>query len=281
MTTKALFMTAFAGSGVPTGPALEFVRSSGDILTKTAHGLQTGAGPYKVQNNAGDAPAGLVANVLASTFITATNPIATDVITIAGKAYTYIATPADDGDVDVGAATTVGTAKSMLNLAAAINRTLPAAAATYDLDTVGNPTVRAIMEDVAATTILKIEAITLDAALGNAIPVVSSDATMVVNNATLQGGVDGTDYFIIRLDADTFSLATTKVLAEAGTAVTLTDAGTGITTLVQTVETLADHMENIVVGWLTRGSSRVIEAAYNVPKFWQAMIDGSILGDVD
>ena len=280
MTTKALFMTAMGGALTPFGPKMEFVRSSGDILTASGHGFDTGAGPYKVMNNVADPPSGLVEAVHSSTFITATDPVATDVITIAGKAYTFIATPLADGDVDVGAATTVGTAKSMINLAAAINRDLLAAAGTYDLDTVRSDTVKAVMQDVAATTILKIEAKTLDAVAGDLIAVVSSDGTMVVDNATLENGAEGTDYFVIRLTDDTFSLATTKALAQAGTAVTLADAGTGIHTLVPLVETLADHLEDVVVNFLTANGSRVLPSAFNTSRFWAAAIDGSAAGDV-
>ncbi len=279
MTTKALFITAKGGSLIPFGPKLVFTAAATNICTSVAHGLQTGAGPFKVMNNIADAPAGLVEAVHASSFITATSPIATDIVTIAGKAYTFIADPAVDGDVDVGASSTVGTAKSMVNLAAAINRDILAAATTYDLDTALNPTVKAIITDVAATTILRIVARTLDATLGNAITLVSSDATMVADNATLENGADGTDYWVIRLDADTFSLATTKVLAEAGTAVDITDAGTGITTLVSTVQTIADAMEEVLVGYLTSAGTRVGDPAYNVSKFWMAMINGSLYGD--
>lgn len=280
MTTKALFITAMGGAKLPFGNVQEFVRSSGNILTATAHGLATGAGPYKVMNNVADSPSGLVEAVRSSTTITATNPVATDVITIDGKVFTFIATPLADGDVDVGAATTVGTAKSMINLAAAINRNLLAAAATYDLDTVRLDTVRAVMQDVAATTILKIEATTLDATLGDAIPVVSSDGTMVVGNATLENGADGTDYFVIRLTADTFSLATTKALALAGTAQALADAGTGINTLVRTVETLAEALEDVLLNYMTSIGTRVQPAAYGIAKFWSAAIDGSSDGDI-
>ncbi len=274
MSTKALFMTAMGGPLLPTGVPQEFIRTSGDILTATAHGLETGAGPYKIMNNVADPPSGLVEAVHSSTFITATDPVATDVITIDGKVYTFIATPAADGDVDVGAATTVGTAKSMINLAAAINRNLLAAVGTYDLDTVRLDTVRAVMQDVAATTILKIVARTLDAVLGDAIAVVSSDGTMVVDNATLENGAEGTDYFIIRLDDDTFSLATTKVLALAGTAVTLADAGTGINILRPIVETLANALEDVVMNVLTYPGARSNDAAFNRAKFWRAAIDG-------
>ncbi len=279
MTTKALFITAKGGALLPSGPRTVFTAAATDICTAAAHGLQTGAGPFKVMNNVADAPAGLVEAVHASTFLTATSPVATDVITIDGKAYTFIATPADDGDIDVGAASTVGTAKSMANLAAAINRDILAAATTYDLDTALNAAVKAILTDIDTTTVLRIVARTLDAVIGNAIAVVSSDGTMVVDNATLQNGVAGTDYYFIRLSADTFSLATTKALAVAGTAVDITDAGTGVTTLVSTVQTVAEAMEEVVTNHLTATGTRVYDATFNIAKFWQAMIDGSLRGD--
>jgi hypothetical protein len=47
-----------------------------------------------------------------------------------------------------------------------------------------------------------------------------------------------TNYWIIRLDDDTFSFATTLALALAGTAVDIIDAGTGVHTLVDTVSTV-------------------------------------------
>lgn len=279
MTTKALYITAMGGSLLPIGPKKVFTAAASNICTSTAHGLQTGAGPYKVMNNVADAPAGLVEAVHDFSFVTCTSPIATDTITVAGKAYTFIATPASDGDVDVGAATTVGTAKSMANLAAAINRDALAAATTYDLDTARNDSVKAVITDVAATTILRIVARTLDHVIGAAITLASTGGTMVADNATLENGATGTDYYVIRLSADTFSLATTKALAEAGTAVDITDAGTGITTLVATVSTLAEAMEEVVTGYLTSIGTRVGDPAFNVQKFWLAMINGSLYGD--
>ena len=191
MTTKALFITAKGGALLPYGPKLVFTAAASDICTAVAHGLQTGAGPYKVMNNVADAPAGLTEAVHSSATLTATNPVATDVVTIAGKAYTFIATPAADGDVDVGAATTVGTARSMVNLAAAINRDILAAASTYDLDTALNDTVKAVITEVAATTILRIVAKTLDATIGDAITLTSDDATIVASAAVLGSGQYG------------------------------------------------------------------------------------------
>ncbi len=270
MTTKSLFLTAAGGAKLPMGPVLEFVNTSGDVLTKSAHGLQTGAGPYKVQNSNADAPSGIVANVQASGTLTGAVVIATDVAEIAGKTYTLEAAPAADGDVDVG-----GTSDdSMGNLAEAINNG-PGSGTDYHEDTVTNPTVRAHSKG----DVITVEATTLDAALGNAITISSIDATITASGATLAGGVDGTDYFVIRLDVNTFSLATSKALAEAGTPVTLADAGTGVNTLISTMETLADHMENVVVNFLTATGSRTIDAVYNIAKFWQALIDGSLLGD--
>lgn len=46
-----------------------------------------------------------------------------------------------------------------------------------------------------------------------------------------------TDYWIIRLDADTFSFASTRALALAGTAFDIGDAGTGVHTMADTAET--------------------------------------------
>jgi hypothetical protein len=268
MSTKAAFITAM-GALRPLPNRSTFVRSSGNILTATAHGLQTGAGPFKVMNTAADAPSGLVVAKHAQTFMTGTTMIATDVLVVNGKSYTLTATPAADGDVDVGASD----AKTLANLAAAINMegAVDAAATSFDEAMVANPAVRAFVTDA---NVLTLQARTLDASVGNAIGVSSVDATMVVDNATMQNGADGTDYWIIRLDANTFSFATSKANAIAGTAVALADAGTGINFLVWTTETLADALEDVVVNVLTAPGSKNVNADYNVPKFWRAAVDG-------
>ena len=162
MTTKALFITAMGGALIPFGPKVTFVRSSGNILTATAHGLENGAGPYKVMTSNADAPSGLTVARHASTFMTGVSMIATDVFEVGGKDYTLIATPAADGDVDVGANDTLTAA----NIAAAINQDRDAAATTFDLDTVPLDTIDA---RVTAEGILSVFAATLDAALGNAL----------------------------------------------------------------------------------------------------------------
>lgn len=265
MTTKAAFITAL-GAKLQAGTPKEFARTSGNICTATAHGYKTGAGPFKVMTtSAGDVPSGLVAAVRATTFATAATVIATDTATIAGKAYTFIATPASDGDVDVGASD----AGSMENLARAVNLGV-GAGTKYDIDTVGNPTVSA--ESVGDTIL--ITAKTLDATVGNAITVASTGGTLTWDNATLEGGVDGTDYYLIRLTDDTFSLATSKANAIAGTAVTLADAGTGVHTLVATTETLAEALEDVLVNLLVHTGTRVYPAADNTAAFWAAAIAG-------
>lgn len=268
MTTKAAFVTAMGGAKRVFGQKKVFTRTAADVLTSVAHGLETGAGPFKVMTAAADAPAGLVAAVRASTFMTGTTMIATDVLNVNLKAYTLIATPAADGDVDLGADDTV----TLANITAAINQTRDAAAATYDLDTAPNPDVFA---EVTTAARIDIFAKTLDAAIANAIAVSSPDGTMVVDNATLQGGVDGTDYYVIRLTDDTLSLATSKALAQAGTVVAITDAGTGVHKLVPTVDTLAEAMEDVLTNYLTHTGTKSLPAAHNIARFWAAVIDGS------
>ncbi len=279
MTTKAAFMTAMGGALLPIGPRKTFARTSGDILTSVGHGLDTGSGPFKVMTNVADAPSGLVVARHSETFATLTTAIATDELLVNGRTYTFEAAPAVADDVDV---TTVD-AHDAANMAAAINRDNDAAASTYDLDTPRNDDVRAVvtsMGALGAVAVLTIYAKTLDAALGDAMTLTSPDGTIVVDNATLENGASGTDYFIIKLDDDTFSLATTRVLAEAGTAVTLADAGTGIHELVSTVNTLADSLEDVVDNFLTATGARTLPAAFNQAKFWQAAIDGIASGAV-
>ena len=57
----------------------------------------------------------------------------------------------------------------------------------------------------------------------------------VSTTTTLPAGLSAaTDYFVIKLDADTFSLASSLVNANAGTAIDITDAGTGVHTVTAT-----------------------------------------------
>ena len=50
-------------------------------------------------------------------------------------------------------------------------------------------------------------------------------------DTTLPAGLSATNYYVIRIDADTFKLATNAANALAGTAVNITDTGTGVHTL--------------------------------------------------
>lgn len=267
MSTKALFITAMGGLLMPVGPVKEFTRTAADVLTSTAHGLETGAGPFKAMTTNADAPAGLTVAKHAETFMTGGTMIATDVLVAAGKSYTLIATPAVDGDVDVGA----NDSKTMANIAGAINLDIDASATTYDEAMTGNPTIKAIVTDI---NVLTVQAKTLDASVGNAITLSSVDGTMVVDNATLQNGVDGTDYYIIRLTDDTFSVATSRANALAGTVVSITDVGTGVHTLVSTADSLAEALEDVITNVLTYPGARSNDATFNIAKFWRAAIDG-------
>ena len=265
MTTKALFITALGGAKIRLEGSKVFTRSAADVLTATAHGLKTGAGPYKMMTSNADAPAGMVPAVHSSTFMTATTMIATDVFEVNGKNYTLIATPAADGDVDVAANDTL----TLANIAAAINQNRDASATTFDLDTVPNPEVFAEVSDIDVITIF---ARTLDATLGDAITCSSVDTPMAVDNATLENGADGTDYFIIVLSDDTFSVATTKALALAGTVVSITDAGTGVHKLVRTVDTLAEALDGVLTEHLTASGMKSYSADTNIAIFWREAI---------
>lgn len=267
MTTQALFMTRLGGPKMPIGPVKEFVRSSGNILTATAHGYQTGAGPFKVQTTNADAPSGLVVAVQSSLAYTPATDVEDETVTIAGKVYTWKNAPGNtNGTVDVNADDDIAAE----NLCQAIN--LGAGAGTaYGRDMTGNPTVEATV----ASSVVTVRAKVLDATIGDAIAVAEAAAgAWAGGGVLLANGADGTDYYVIRLTADTFSLATSKALAIAGTAQALADAGTGVHTMVTTVETLADALNDVLVNFLTHTGARVYPAAQNIANFWQAGIDG-------
>ena len=72
----------------------------------------------------------------------------------------------------------------------------------------------------------------------------TGDGPFRVSNSggALPGGLSaGTDYYVIKLGDDTFSFATTRALALAGTAVDITDAGTGTHTIADTADTQRVH----------------------------------------
>lgn len=268
MTTKALFITAMGGAKMPFGPSSEFTRTASDVLTLSGHGLETGAGPYKIMTTGTDAPSGLVAAIRSSLIYTPSTDVQDETVTIDGKVYKWRGTPSADGEVDVNASGAIAAD----NLAAAINLGVGQSAA-YGVSMTGNPNVSAI----AFNSTVKVEAKVLDATIGDAIAVAeTAQGAWAGGGVLLANGVDGTDYYIIRLTDDTFSVATTKVLAKAGTAVSITDAGTGVHMLVPTVETLAEALEDVLVNYLTYAGARVYPAAGNISKFWGTAIDGAV-----
>ncbi len=267
MTTKALFMTAMGGPKMPFGPQVEFTRTAADVLTATAHGFQTGAGPYKVITTNADAPAGLVVAVPSSLAYTPATDVEDETVTIDTKVYTWKDAPGTgDGEVDVNADDDIAAE----NLSQAIN--LGAGAATnYSRDMTANPNVEATVRSGVVTVSAKV----LDATIGDAIAVAeAATGAWAGGGVLLANGADGTDYFIIALTANTFSVATTKALAIAGTVVAITDAGTGVNLLTPTVETLAESMEDVLLGFLTATGARVYPADQNIALFWQTLIDG-------
>ena len=267
MTTKALFMTALGGPKMPLGIPKEFVRSSGNILTAAAHGLNSGAGPYKAMTTNADAPSGITAAVRSSLAYTPSTDVQDETVTIDTKVYTWRDSPSTgDGQVDVNADNDIAAE----NLSQAIN--LGAGAATnYSRDMTGNPNVSASVRSGVVTVSAKV----LDATIGDAIVVAESAAgAWAGGGVLLDNGVDGTDYFIIRLSANTFSVATSKANAIAGTVVALSDAGTGVHTLVPVVETLADAMDDVLTNYLTATGAKSYPAALNISNYWGTLIDG-------
>lgn len=269
MATKDLFRVAFGGGKVPFGPVTEFARSSGNILTAFDSVLSTGAGPFKVMSTVA-VPAGLTASVHASLVYTPAIDMNGQTVTVDGKTYTWTtdvtAAPAD-GQIDTALGMNPVAAG---NLARAINLG-EGAGAKYATPMTGNPNVTASNDEAECC----VEAKTLDALIGNTIGVSEVASGSWAGGATsLQGGVDGADYFIINLGKDIFSLATSKANADAGVAVEITDDGTGVHVLVQTVDTLAERLEDVLLNFLTATGARVIPRAENIIGFWQCAIDG-------
>lgn len=260
MTTKAAFITAMGGSLIPMGQRKEFTAASTDICTATAHGLTTGAGPFKVMTDNADAPSGLTAAVASEGTLTFVSAVTSDVMEVNGTTYTFLTTPATADDLDVAASDVL-----QAEVAASVfNRFEAPAATTY----FAGSTLDRAVEVVAAAGVLTVRAKTLDATVGDAITLESVDSTITSSpGATLGSGATGTDYYVSVIDANTFYLSTTAANAHAGTAVDIADAGTGTHELVSTVQTLADTYEallNHMVG--------VNQDAFAIERFWNTMI---------
>ena len=98
----------------------------------------------------------------------------------------------------------------------------------------------------------------------------------VAGGGVLPTGISAaTDYYIIKVDADSFKLATSKALALAGTVVATTADGTANATRLMhsTVQMLANSLEE-VLNQLTRYGYRVNHPDDNKIKFWAAATRG-------
>lgn len=89
-----------------------------------------------------------------------------------------------------------------------------------------------------------------------------------------------TDYWIIRLDADTFSIATSLANAIAGTAVPLSDAGTGTHTLSDTVTT-ARPSDAFTVTGNTAGDFFYLETDRSLVSLATTHADPGLENDLD
>jgi hypothetical protein len=113
---------------------------------------------------------------------TGVNVTADDTVTINGKAYKFVAAPAAEGDVLIGATA----AETLDNLALAINRTLPLVndGVKYKC-AAAHPTVAATMN---TDTLQTLEALNAGAG-GNALTLAKSAVTLSVDHDHLAGGV--------------------------------------------------------------------------------------------
>ena len=85
----------------------------------------------------------------------------------------------------------------------------------------------------------------------------------LTSSDTLPAGAElATDYWVIRLTANTFKLAESHLLAIAGIAIVLTDAGLGVHTYTGTAATLAAGAE---IASKTRGARRLVLEATCFP----------------
>lgn len=192
-----------------------------ELFTAADHGMETGDGPIQVANAGGALPAGLVAatnywivKVSADTFKLAT----TRALALAGTTL---------------AITTDGTGTQTLSDTATTERVVVSGAAGAFRGTPdGSPLVFA---DAVFTAANATEIFT-SAAHG----LQTGDGPFQVSNAggALPAGLAAaTDYWVIRIDANTFYLATSRALALAGTHLLITSDGTGVQTMSDTVYT--------------------------------------------
>ena len=81
-----------------------------------------------------------------------------------------------------------------------------------------------------------------------AVPVTGSPVRLTTTGTLPAGLATGTDYYIIKVSGTTFKLASTWTLANAGTAIDITDAGTGVHTVTTTDPGTIKHFASIPGG---------------------------------
>ena len=90
----------------------------------------------------------------------------------------------------------------------------------------------------------------------------------LTTSSALPAGLSlATDYFVIKIDADTFKLANSLVNAQAGTAVTLTNSGTGnqtVTPVALAGGTIKLKQSNDNIVWVDFGSATNVTVDANV-----------------
>ena len=90
----------------------------------------------------------------------------------------------------------------------------------------------------------------------------------LTTSSALPAGLSlATDYFVIKIDADTFKLANSLVNAQAGTAVTLTNSGTGnqtVTPVALAGGTIKLQQSNDNIVWVDFGSATNVTVDANV-----------------
>ncbi|MFZ4436807.1 MAG: hypothetical protein ACOYOS_00105 [Syntrophales bacterium] len=125
--------------------------------------------------------AGGIAAVWASATVTSSgvNVTADDTVTINAKAYKFVAAPADEGDVDIGATA----AETLSNLLDAINHA--GDVGTAYVCAAAHPTV---MGKTVTDTVLTLEALAAGAG-GNSLTLAKSAVTLTVSHDHLLGGV--------------------------------------------------------------------------------------------
>ena len=187
-----------------------------------------------------EVPGGLTPRFGRGVLTLAANVVQDNTVTIAGKEYLFRDAPNDsnDGEVDVGA----DADESISNLVAAI--TLGAGSGSaYAADTTLHPTVTAA-EGAGDTMNARAKVVGV---AGN----VATIATLADGDwaaATLLGGLDALDYFLVLPATGFISLALSRADALAGTVVDITDQGVGAQALSGIYSFAADPAASVVDG---------------------------------